>query len=413
MRKVITATILLLATATTAAAGGEGGIEETRAAWKKVDDVNTEYDVRYKAYREIWSKNKATRDAGETPSPEDQKEQGVRMASLTEIRNSRTQADMAFRNAFRDSDWSAWDAKKDEALLSTGLRNVLAKATADGDLDLAMKAGETFLERMPEHEMAKGYVPYTMFRALTGGGDLEAALKRQAELVKHVDGHPWRGNMAIMKGDVLCALGRTEEAANHYNEWLSDLPADSEDKQVQRLRGYFNLRAQLVGKTAPDIKSSTWMNGEPADLSDLKGKIVVVDFWATWCGPCRAVMPHLDELYKAHKDEGLVVMGLTRHYPNGYLPAAEGKKAESVRGLDKEAAFMEHLKEFQSRTGLSYPFVVGTKQDFTNYHVRGIPTLAVVDRDGSIAMVLVGSGSTKLLDAALKRLLARPAKGEL
>src|SRR5688572_15872637 len=70
--------------------------------------------------------------------------------------------------------------------------------------------------------------------------------------------------------------------------------------------------SDLLGKEAPEIKADGWLNSEKGvKLADLRGKPVVVEFWATWCPPCRKSIPHLAELYKKHKDAGLVIVGLT------------------------------------------------------------------------------------------------------
>src|SRR5437764_15445804 len=67
--------------------------------------------------------------------------------------------------------------------------------------------------------------------------------------------------------------------------------------------------AQLEGKPMPKLDVSGWVNGE-VKPEDMKGKVVIVDFYATWCGPCMNAIPHNNELLKKHKDKGLIIVGV-------------------------------------------------------------------------------------------------------
>jgi thiol-disulfide isomerase/thioredoxin len=144
--------------------------------------------------------------------------------------------------------------------------------------------------------------------------------------------------------------------------------------------------ADLKGKTAPDFTLKT-PDDKEITLSKLKGKVVVVDFWATWCPPCRASLPHIQKL-SADADkskEGLVVLAVN---------AQEGK--------DKVEAFMKEHK---------FDFTVpmdSTGKALGAYAVRGIPTTLVVGRDGTIKFVTVGfdeSEGGKAVDQAVEAAL--------
>src|SRR5262245_44403789 len=92
--------------------------------------------------------------------------------------------------------------------------------------------------------------------------------------------------------------------------------AKKDDFKRERKEGD-TTKDSLEGKSPPALKVQGWANsdGKELKLAELKGKVVLLDFWGTWCGPCRAAMPHLKELHAKHKDAGLVIIGV--HTTNG------------------------------------------------------------------------------------------------
>lgn len=121
-----------------------------------------------------------------------------------------------------------------------------------------------------------------------------------------------------------------------------------------------------VGQTPPPFTLKD-ITGKDVSLSDFEGKVVVLDLWATWCGPCRQEIPLLVTLYEEFKDRGLVVIGV---------------------GLDEGGA--EALAPFAEANRMSYPVLVGDKALGTTYKVTSIPSTYVLGRDGKIVSKHVG-----------------------
>jgi len=129
------------------------------------------------------------------------------------------------------------------------------------------------------------------------------------------------------------------------------------------------------------------LDGPPVKLSDYRGRVVIMEFWATWCGPCRFSLPSLEVIYKRHRDRGLTVLLIN-----------EGEEAEVAR---RWAA-----KRFTAPILLDRDQAVGAR-----YRVRGIPRLFIVDRAGNLTYAHdgYGGGLERNLTLILDELLAPAA----
>lgn len=114
-----------------------------------------------------------------------------------------------------------------------------------------------------------------------------------------------------------------------------------------------------IGHKAPEIKAQSWLNSEPLSLAKLRGKVVVVEFWATWCPPCRQSIPHLSKLYEAYKNRGVVLVSLTD---------------QSV----------QEVEPFAKEMHMGYPVGVGSVTAGA-YGVSSIPYAVVIGKNGKIA----------------------------
>jgi len=167
----------------------------------------------------------------------------------------------------------------------------------------------------------------------------------------------------------------------------------------RRLEGQKKL-AELVGKSAVPIAEhiQTWVNGEPLKDEDLKGKVVLLDFWAIWCGPCIQTFPHLKEWNEKYSDKGLVIVGLTNYYNYTWDDAAGRPKGSKDKVTAEEED--EMLRKFAEHHSLHHRFAVQKKSSTLSdyYAVSGIPHVVLLDQEGKVRMVRVGSGDKNAKD---------------
>jgi thiol-disulfide isomerase/thioredoxin len=140
----------------------------------------------------------------------------------------------------------------------------------------------------------------------------------------------------------------------------------------------------MPGAAPPELHAQRIVGSDAVSLASLRGRVVVLDFWATWCGPCRMIMPELDHLSTQYHAQGLSVIGVTQ---------------------DDESDVRHHL----ARAAVGYTIAQDVGSTFRDYGVRAIPMLVVVDRHGNVSRIFSGvsSGDMADLDALVRRLLAQ------
>ncbi len=184
------------------------------------------------------------------------------------------------------------------------------------------------------------------------------------------------------------------------------------DQQIAGLRNQLEAalrREQLIGTTAPPLDAAHFVAMDSVTMEDLKGKVVLLDFWAVWCGPCIATFPHLIEWQEKYGDQGLVIVGVTKFY--GYTwDESAGRATKSQAEEVNEEEELAMLEKFRDRYDLHHGFVVTPEgSDYSSqFQVTGIPQAVLIGKDGTIRMIRVGSGqaNAEALEAEIKALLS-------
>jgi peroxiredoxin len=124
--------------------------------------------------------------------------------------------------------------------------------------------------------------------------------------------------------------------------------------------------------------------GHVVSLKQFEGKVIMLDFWATWCGPCKTEMPGYEALYRKYKSRGLVVVGIA---------------------LDADPV---KVRKFAKKYGITYPLLING-MNVSSYGVLGIPTTILADRKGVVRKKVVGFEETKVFETIVEELFPKLA----
>ena len=186
-----------------------------------------------------------------------------------------------------------------------------------------------------------------------------------------------KATVVVVAALVVVAVGLLAVRTAREGDVGAGTPATAEDPSASR------ASTAKVSELAPDFVLMG-PGGTETRLSDQRGKVVLIDFWATWCPPCREELPHIQRLHDTYRSDGLVVLALS---------------------TDRDPAA---VVSFVSRNGFTFPVLFANPEVARTYRVRGIPTVYLVDRQGTIRFHHVGytRGAEKTLESEVVELLA-------
>lgn len=195
-----------------------------------------------------------------------------------------------------------------------------------------------------------------------------------------------RIRLGMTLADVYLSLNRIEDARAFLAEEVEFAERISQVMQAtgtlnqkrSAMSGYLQIRDRasqigLLGQVAPEFELDTWLIGDAVTLMDLRGRVVMLEFWATWCKPCQEMFPKLTALYDEKSRKGLEILAITRHYM-AYAGTLEAKE-EELNLMRK--MLMEHQVVF--------PVAVAPSEQLQRvYGANGLPTVILVDRQGVV-----------------------------
>lgn len=226
---------------------------------------------------------------------------------------------------------------------------------------------------------AKAYASMLVAQAQDLQGKKDESIQSYLEVAKVYPNTAQAATSLVRAGTMLQKKGQVEPAREALRKLVAEYPNDAAAKEGRK----YLRELELIGQQAPDLAVLSWPAGEAKNISELRGKVVLVNFWQTWCPHCRNELPHLSEMYNRYKDKGLVILGVSR---------------------DDKQQNEQQLLDFLAKETISFPIVRVEQSSARDYAVTGIPAAALVDKQGKVVW---RAHPASLTDAQIEELLAQ------
>ena len=245
---------------------------------------------------------------------------------------------------------------------------------------------------MDEIEYLNTDAPYFSFRLLSARYQSYLDLGRKAEIIKLLNEH--RQTFEDVAAERQKNVPADAEAAKEYERTTKSYESLAKAMQSGL------ARIKITNAEAPDFTFTHFFNTDPVDLKGLRGQVVMIDFWATWCGPCIGTFPELREIHAEYKDKGLFVLGVT-----GFQGSMSNHGKDRVTELSEEEE-LALMPEFIEHQDMTWPLAFSDRSCFDiEYGITGIPTSVIIDKQGIVRLFTHPANKDQII-ALIEELLA-------